>query len=156
MKIVFTKSNNIFSKLIRFFLNEPVSHMAIVFDEKIVFQSNLLGVSIAWYETFKKKNDVVYEFDFNTVLEKEEELYQNVITVNDEKDYDFAAFFYFSWRAILYKFFKIPIPRFNKFNNINQYLCIEILKFFKKDIDSNELAMLSPFQVYLKLINKQL
>lgn len=155
MKIIFTKGNSILSKLICWGLNEPVSHVAFVFDDKIVFHSNLLGLHIEWFNTFKKKCQIIFEIDYNTDLENEEDIYQEVISINDGKSYDFAAFFYFIWRGFLYKFFNKPIPIVNKWNNEHQDLCVEVIRYFNKQLPIKDLSIISPYKLYLILKEEQ-
>jgi hypothetical protein len=154
MKLIWTKSTSPLSVLIRWALNEPVSHFAIVFDNKLVFHSNLLGLHVGWFNTFKKQCTVVYEKDYPMALEKEEAIYQEILDREDGKSYDYGAFAYFAWRALLKKLFRIPLPKENSWDSIDQDICTESAKYLQYVIPEEipaDLAMLSPYQLALIL-----
>lgn len=135
-------------------LDEPVSHLAIVFDNKIVFHADLLGVRLAWYPTFLKSREIVYEIEFDLTLEQEEEVYQNIITQNDGKSYDYGAFIYFMWRGLLKKCLNKPMPNTNPWGSEDRYLCdelVEVLPDFivPRSVKNVDIGMKSPWQVYL-------
>ena len=156
MKIVWVRSNKLFSKLIMWVLEEPVSHMAIVFDNKIVFHADLMGVRLAWYPTFLKTHQVVEEIDFDLSLQDEEEVYQSIITANDGKPYDYGAFAYFTYRGLLRKCFGTPLPEKNPWGSEDRYLCDEMVEvlpdwIIPQSVKEVDIGMKSPWQVYLLL-----
>lgn len=149
MKIIWTKGNSILSKAICWGLDEPVSHVAIVFDDKIVFHSNLLGVHLNWLDTFKKHSEIIYTIDYPMSLEKEEAVYQRLIK-HDERPYDYSSFFYFGLCILKKKFLGIPIPEKNPVDNPNADLCYELCNalnglLFNKDIEGK---LISPYTLY--------
>lgn len=154
MKIIWTKSSLPLSKLIRWGLKEESSHIAIVFDDKIVFQSNLFGVHIDWFNSFKKKCTIVYEIEQKLPLEQEEAIYQAIINKDDGKSYDYKAFAYFIWCGILKKFFNKPLPAVNKWNNVDSFICVELLSLLPEGSFPNQeklpkdLSMMSPEMVH--------
>lgn len=158
MKILWTKSNLPLSRFIRWGLKESCSHVVIVFDDKIVFHSNLLGTHIEWFATFKKTVTVVHEKEYKLPLEQEEVLYQNVIDKDDQKAYDYKAFAYFIWRAFLFRVFKSPFPAVNAWGSKDGFLCTglasqlpaEFIPGLEKVKDGD---MVSPEQLWL-LLNK--
>ena len=152
MKIIFTRSSLILSRIIRFLSGEPVSHMAIVFDDKLLFQSNLLGVKLSWFATFKRHSEIVYTLDYDLGLLDQEQIYQSIITNFDGKDYDYGAFLYFMWRGILLKLFKTPLPKRNAWGSPDRYLCDELVHVLPEPlrIDS-DVDLMTPYQVYLEL-----
>jgi hypothetical protein len=156
VKLIWTKSSSPLSILIRWALNEPCSHVAIVFDNKIVFHSNLLGLHIEWFNTFKKKIDIVLEKDFPMPLAEEEALYQSIINKEDGKSYDFKAFFYFTWRALLRKFFKVPLPEKNEWDNPACDICIESIRYLQgylsTELPSDQrMSIMTPYELALIL-----
>ena len=156
MKLIWTASSSPLSQLIRWALKEPVSHFAIVFDDKIVFHSNLLGCHVEWFGTFKKKCTVVYEVEYKLPLEVEESIYQQIISENDKKWYDYRAFAYFAWRALLFMLFKTPFPKVNKWNDGDSFLCTGLISKLPKEhfpglCNITDSEMTSPYQAYLKL-----
>jgi hypothetical protein len=153
MKLIWTKNKMPLSWLIRWGLDEPVSHFAIVFDGRIVFHSNLFGVHLKWFDTFKKSQEIVFSIDIKLPLEQEEQVYLDIIGTQDGQSYDYCAFFYFMWRGFLRKFFGIPMPLKSFANQKKAFLCTELafailnlLKLNEKDLD---LSITSPFQLYL-------
>ncbi len=149
MTIAFTKSSSILSKLIRWCFNEPVSHVVFVFDSKFVIHSNLLGVQFNWLKTFKKTNEIVIKKEYELSLEKEEEIYQELLEKHDQDEYDFRAFWYFAYCALCYKFFKTPMPKVNKRNG-KGYLCTEMYEnlptWLVPKVDK-DLSITTPYQL---------
>lgn len=151
IQIVFTKNNSCLSKLIRWLSNEPVSHAAIIFDKKIVFESNLYGTHPKWFCSFIKKNIILLSLDLKMTLEQEEDIYLQ-IPQYDAKPYDFGALFYMIYRGLLYKLFNLPIPRTNLFGREDQFLCVELAKILDPTLEN--LDTITPYQLYLKLKEK--
>lgn len=157
MRIVFTKSNLIGSKLIRWGLNEPTSHVAFVFDEKLVIHSSLNGVELAWFNTFCKKNDIVFHLKYDLPLEQEEEIYQSILNNYDSSGYDYKAYFYFAWCILKMKLFKTPLPKSNAWGSKGSFLCTEMittLPFWLLKVDSKDYGIVSPYALYQELLKK--
>lgn len=129
MKLIWVKSNAPLSVLIRWGLKEPCSHFAVVFDDKFVIHSDLMGVHLDWWNTFKKSRTVVHEKKFHLPLPEEEKMYQGMLDAHDEKGYDFGAFFYFIWRGFLNRVFKRPFPIHNSWGSKHKVLCTEVARF---------------------------
>jgi hypothetical protein len=125
VKIIATRSSAPLSRAIRWALDIPVSHLAIVFDNKIVFHANLLGAHVEWYNTFKRNAEIVLEVDIPGTLKEEEEAYQGVINKLDGKPYDYLYLLSLAWRVMLKRAFGLPMPeRF--LQDPNGLLCTEI------------------------------
>lgn len=156
MTLVWTKSTSPLSVLIRWVFKEPTSHFGIVFDNGIIFHSNLLGTHVEWYKTFTKKNSIVFKKEFNMCLNEEEKIFQSLLNTYDDKTYDFKAFLYFSYRALLFKLFNIAIPLKNKWNNKDNFLCTELAGVLPDNLLNNsikniDLSIITPYQLYLKM-----
>lgn len=152
MKLIWTKSKKPLSVFIRWGLKEEVSHFAMVFQGKVVYQSNLLGCGLEWYFTFKKSCTIVYEIDLPLSADKEDQVWQAMCDSTDGDGYDYPAFAYFCWRAVLLRLFKIPLPSRNKWGKSNEYICVGLAKKLPewlvpavKDIPDSE--MVSPAQL---------
>lgn len=128
MEIWWTKSKLPLSKAITWALDEDSSHVVFVFDRKFAVHSNLIGVNLAWASTVKKKCEIVHKMEFNLSLEHEEAIYRSLMDNFDHVPYDFKAFAYFAYRALLRKFFKIAIPVRSPFDG-KGFLCLEIAKY---------------------------
>lgn len=156
MKLLWVKSGLPLSKLIMWGLDEPCSHFAVVFDDKIVFHSNLSGLHIVWFESFLKSYEVVFEIDVPLPLEEEEKMYQSIITKYDGASYDYGAFAYLTWRGFLKKFFGKPIPSHNPWASSKRYICDEVIQLLPeeivgKEIKNADLSIRSPYQVWLMI-----
>lgn len=144
MKIIEVKSHSILSVLIRWAFNSKGSHILFSFDnDKWVVHSNLIGVNIRLYENYMKKVTIVDSIDYqNLGLEGEEAIFQGLLKETSEQPYDYPGFAYFTWRAMLYKLFKIPLPKKNKWGKAEMHICTEMigrlpvwLTMVPKDID---------------------
>ena len=130
MEILFTKNKSVLSQLIRWVFDEPCSHVIFLFDDKWIVHSNLLGVNIRFYKAFMSSGDteVVDRIKFKLDLIEEEELFQSLLESHSEESYDYKAFFYFSYRGLMYKIFNKPLPKNNPWGEPKAYLCTEIAK----------------------------
>lgn len=159
MKLVWVKGNKALSKFIMWGLKEPVSHFAIIFDDKIVFHSDLLGVRLAWLPSFMETHEIVFSMDFpEATLEDQEGIYQNIITKFDGKPYDYKAFLYFAWRGMLWRFLKKPFPAKNAWGSANGFLCTEMATVLPdhivpKEVKEKDIAMMSPYRLWLEMHN---
>lgn len=156
MKLIWTKSTLPLSLLIRYGLNEPVSHFGIVFDNGIVFHSNLLGTHIEWYHTFTKHCTVVYEREYAMTLDGEEEIFQKILNTYDDMGYDFGAFGYFCYRALLYRTLGKPFPAKNDWQSSDKFLCTELATVLPDSvvsakIKSQDLSIISPYRLYMEI-----
>ncbi len=156
MKVIFTKSSLPLSVVIRGILSEPVSHFGIVFDNGIIFHSNLLGTHIEWYGSFKKHCEIVYEIEYPMTLEQEEAVYQSILTTYDDHGYDYGALFYFGYRALLFRIFGIALPKKNEWAQSDKFLCTELVGtlpdyILPLSVKTEDLSLTSPYKLYLQL-----
>jgi hypothetical protein len=145
MKLIWTKSHLPLSKLIRWGLDEPVSHFAVVIEDSIVFHSNLWGVHIEWYSTFKEHCEVVYEIEVDGTFED----VKPIIDKLAGKPYDIKALLFFAYRGALLKFFKIPLPNRNYWADPDALLCTGLAQAFVPSDKDYEIV--SPYQLYLMI-----
>ena len=152
MKILCVKSNLPLSILIRWGLKEDCSHLVAEFDNRLAIHSNLLGVHLQWAPHLREHCTVVHEFEFKLTLEQEEEVYLALINLTEGKPYDFGAFAYFGWRAILWRIFGLAIPKRNRWGKKDHFLCTEIAAALPDwmlpiDKDPELLGMMSPHKM---------
>lgn len=129
MKLVWTKSNRILSKLIRWGLGVDCSHFLIVFESPaggLCFESNLLGTHPKFWKTDKKTLTIVHQIDLPLSVEVEDHVWDVVVDKYDGKGYDYYAFAYFAWRVLLKKCFNIAMPPKNKWAQNGSFLCDEV------------------------------
>lgn len=131
MSLVWTKSDKIGSKLIRWCTGSSSSHMAWIMDSRIVFHSTFSrGVHLTWLHNFLNINQVVHRIDFDLTLPDEESIYQSLIYL-ESRGYDYGAFFYLGFMYLKYKIFGTPLPPKNKWSSSNRYICLEMAKSLK-------------------------
>lgn len=157
MRVIATKNNSIMSRLIRWVTSQPASHFAIVFDEKFVFHSNLLGAHPEFFTSFKKRNEIVESEVFFLTLEQEESVYQSIIKTFDGKGYDFGAFLFAGIYRLANKLFNVEIPYRNKWNGKNKFLCTEIVEaLLSTDLkmvfrDGQDLSMITAYDIIIAI-----
>jgi len=157
MKLQWTKSGSVLSQTIRHLLNEPVSHFSFSFDNFLVIHSDLLGVGLVGRHKFLDHHEVVYEIDPGYTRQEEDDLYYNLEENFDDKGYDYKAFCYFSYRALLYKTIRAPIPKTSKYNDGRSFLCTEmagLLPGWDQLTSGNhiDLSITSPYKLYKYMI----
>jgi hypothetical protein len=149
LKKIITKNSLPGSKLIQWGLNEPASHFAVVFDNKLVLHSSFRGVHLRWYPHFINEYNVVDLIELNWSLAKEEKIYQAMLNCSEGQGYDWKAFSYFFWRGLLKKFFKVPIPDTSPFKDGKDFLCTEIAyKLPRELVGGLDLGITSPYRLF--------
>lgn len=156
MRLLWVKSNLPLSLLIRWGLKEPCSHFAVVFDDKLVIHSDLMGVGLKWYPEFVKSHTVVHERDYDIDTFAQEAVYQGVLDVYAGSSYAYKAFFYFCWRALLWRILGVAMPEKNPYDVKGQFLCTQIAQTLPDfvvpaDIKAEDLGIVSPEQLWLKI-----
>jgi hypothetical protein len=127
MTLVWTKNSLPLSWLIRRATGEPVSHFAVVFDEKFVIESSLSsGVRLGWIKSFLRRQTVVYRVEINANLFQEEEVYRSILDSFDGDPYDWRGILYFAWRIFLLATIGSPLPAKNAWGREGAFLCSEI------------------------------
>jgi hypothetical protein len=125
MKIVFTKNNMPLSWLIRCVTREDCSHMAIVFDDLFVVQSNLFGVGMETSKQFFKVQKTVHTYELPLLLSKEDDVWKDLIKLVGGAQYDFKAVILDGVAVTLKRFFGIELnPK--RWHADNKYLCYEL------------------------------
>lgn len=144
--VLFTRSNRPGSKLIRWALNEPVSHVAIRTSNAII-HSNFWGTHSDWENRWLDKNIVVYTIRVRLPFEETMNRLQDLMSKYTK--YDWGAFLYFGYRAILSKITGQPLAGHNAWNTRDAYLCTEFAT--KLLLGDDSPGLISPYQLYLKL-----
>ena len=147
MIILFTRNDNLSSKIVRFVVGEDVSHVALQIGPFVV-HSDLFGIKVEHGVHYLQKNQVVRKLIFkNTVC------IDDIVNKHWDKKYDFKGMLYLGWRAMLKKIFRIPFPDTNRFGKDNAYMCTEVLEFVRYDriaeaLEGVNLDTVTPHQLY--------
>jgi hypothetical protein len=151
VKLLWTKSDLVLSKGIRYIFREDSSHFAFIFDDdnRLVFHSNLIGAHVMWSEKFLSQCEVVFSIDLKISQQDQDDIYEKLPKLQNS-NYDFGAFLYLGWRGILKFIFNIPLPNTNAWAKKDAYLCTEMASLFRKYLkDPNvDLGMTTPDKLY--------
>lgn len=158
MKFLWTTSDKIGAKLIRWGLDSDCSHFAICFDEDIggiVFHSQGKGAKLEWLSEFLKNNTVVHALCFKTplTLQDEEDIYRRLVNSYSSDRYDYPAIGWWAWRAFLKKAFNIPIGSHNRWQQRGMSLCTNLaggVRWLRKLAEEKkiDLEMISPHDLH--------
>lgn len=129
---IWTTTSQPISKLIRWGMAEPVSHFATVkFNTNgsgVVLHQAFSGFDIDWFPTWRRNNNIVFALTPAIPLTKKEWVDIRIPLMENYagSDYDYSAIYYFAYRALLRKFFKIPLPAENLWEDNKEPLCTGI------------------------------
>lgn len=131
MKLVWTKSTKPLSLLIRAITGQDCSHFAFVFNNRakgVMFESNLLGTHIKFYESSKPHFEIVHELNLDVPVPIEDAIWDVVVEKYDGKRYDIGGALYLGVRILMRRFLKIPLPKQNIWADPNAYFCDEVFE----------------------------
>lgn len=152
MKLVFTRSKLLGSfDLIVWGLNEPCSHVAVVFEDKFVVHSSIFGVALDGLCEFYSHREKVFELDYPLPEMMEKYLLHSIVKSKTLlRRYDYKYFFWLFWRGILLKLFRIPLPDRVKVQSRKHTICHEIFDLVSDPrIDRSKLKdCVTPFRLY--------
>jgi hypothetical protein len=165
MRLLFTKSSSPLSKLIRWGAGEPCSHFAIGFNDQLLFQSNLLGTGIEYMPQFLKVQTVVKEIYIPLAKETEDKIYDAIMPGWTGHPYDYRAFAYLSWRALLHKSFGVAFAKQNPWSDKTAFLCVGLVacldvdgvpQWLRKAAREVPQDAMFPWDLYKYLLNAQM
>lgn len=156
MRILFTKSDTILSKLIRNVTEEPISHCALEFNfsscYRYVVHSNIKGLHKEPLCSFKETSEVVFALE-----RKENNFFQDVndfwklqrlLEKYPKAPYDFGAFLFLGASLFLRDRLNLPLPKSNLWQSSGMFLCTEWVSEFVNEKDD---SMVTPYQLYLEI-----
>lgn len=159
MIFLFTTSNLPASALIRWGLEEPVSHFAIGFTNGVVCHQRFTGFELDWWPNFQKKNLIVNQLDpKEQSVEEDARCLRLIAGKYAGTKYDIPGISYWSWRVLLKKTLNKPIPPTNKWGKDPLAVCTELGKeiydnfpqYFSQKPVSFDIT--SPHQLYLNML----
>jgi len=161
MEIVFTTNEKFWSRVFRYMVGEPASHMCLRFNiEGFDFSvdCSTSGGRLMPWDNFSDSNRSISKvvFDYDDELEKI--LFEKALYVVG-KSCDMGAYRYGLWRAILKKFFHVPYPKINLGSDPKKFACTEIIVPIQEVIESEfgisfsnlDLSAMSPWMIYQKI-----
>jgi len=126
MKIGFSTSNSVISKIIRKLTRSEVSHTYLkhnIEGHDLVLHANEHGVEFDKYVDFNRKFTIVAEYDL-IMTDAQEKAFIFYAVQQVDRPYDFLALVGFAW-VLLNKAFKRKIG--NPFKNKAAYFCSELM-----------------------------
>ena len=162
MQILFVRSDKIGSKFIRWGFDEPASHVAISFNSGRVFHS--YGVGIMEQDAFMFAHTYTAAGTITLQADSDDDLEEKFRALLQPKSlYDYPALLYFGWRVFLFKFFGQKMPKINRWNQAEKFLCTEVSYILctvlaEKGVvllpANTDIAMISPWQLFLEMEKK--
>ena len=161
MEVVFTTNEKFWSKVFRYMVGEPASHIGLKFSIggfDLSIDCSTSGGRLMPFEKFAAINHEVSKVIFTCDEALEKRLFEKALEVVG-KPYDMGAYRYGLWRAILKKFFRVPYPKINLGSNPRKFACTEIIFPIQEIIESEfgisffllDLSAISPWMIYQKL-----
>ena len=143
MRIIGSANHYPFSWLIRKITGEKISHIALVFDDILVFHSTPAGTHTSWLSDFLKINTIFITVPLPLSLVSEENVYFEIITRRHQRKYDWMGILYQGVMRVRRIVFGTPIPLENAWQSTNKDFCIEVLN--SVDWDSIKIGLQSKF-----------
>jgi hypothetical protein len=143
MNIIFTRSNNLISKLICAITKEPFSHVAISPFPECVLHSTFTGVNFISMGRFLAAHSTVIpvrvDIPYEAILP--------IVHKNGKALYDFKALLFVGAMLLLRRWFPKLVPKQNLWQTSGMYMCTEFVTLILGEVDS----MITPYQLYVKL-----
>lgn len=138
MRILFTRTESLLSKVIRGVTKEPVSHCALEMYGWVL-HSNLLGVHAERLGSFSKSSDIIFSVE---IPDNPREVF-SALAQYQGRSYDFLALLYLGLRYLC------PfLPKKNLWQVSGMFICTE---FITKSMYGSEDSLITPYQLYLKV-----
>ena len=122
MRVLFTRSGLIGSRIIRGLTGEDISHVALEMDD-IVIHARFDGVEIEGLPHFLEHNEIVRAYEVSGDNRKR---FWKAMLLEGSR-YDKLAFFSIGLRIMLRKSLGIMIPSLNRWAVRRQYICTEFV-----------------------------
>lgn len=143
VKVLFTRSDKVMSKLICAVTEEPVSHCAIQIGE-FVIHSSVHGVEVLPFRKFDSLNEIV--FVWNTQVPESADLHTKIAYWHGHT-YDVGALAYL---AVRYAFPGL-LPKKNLWGASGMFMCTELVQTLVKLPNDD---MITPYKLYLRLLGE--
>ncbi len=156
MYLLFTTSDKLLAKVIRWATGEKCSHVAIlvrdIYFGDYVIHSNWKGVTIEPFSSFLKENRIIHQLRIPNTWDNAEKI-ANLREGKYGSCYDFGALLFFGIVLFCRRLLGLrKWPKQNLWQSTGMYLCTELVTEF---IDKKEDSLITPEQLYSKLVDKQ-
>lgn len=152
MKLLWVRSDAIGSRIITWGTGSISSHFAVEY-KGIVVHSYLIGVHATLASKFHSSYNVVHglQFDLPTVVI--DRIWDGMLQKKCGEFYDYPALAYWVVAAVAKKFFRVPLPKQNAWQNKDWSLCTEVARGISNNLPDRplkhvDLAMVLPDELY--------
>jgi len=141
MIFLFTTSNKIGARLIRWGDDWDASHFALVPSDRnspysVVLESTLAdGFAPTWLKSLRKKAEIKHVLLWDLSPEENARLYHKIIDHMADRDYDKKGVLWLSVTTLLRKAFRMKLPARNQWGDRNDVFCSEILQAISADLE---------------------
>lgn len=159
MKFLFTTTDKLYSRLIRWGLEEDCSHFAIQFDlptRSVIMESIIeKGVHRCDVEGFLKENKVIHSLEY--VGDKYvDNLFYDCVYRHYNDRYDTTAIMFWALATAAKRTFHVKQPWYNPWDMDNKHYCVEVLdgsellmaQYLGLDVSNVDWGMTSPHEAY--------
>jgi hypothetical protein len=158
MKIYFTTNEKFWSKVFKFLVQEKVTHVLFKFEVdgfEFCIDCSTSGGRLMTWEKSKSFNFPVYGINLFKDAALEKQMFALCLRLTGVK-YDFGAYAYGLYRALLRRFLGIKGPKINKWSHPDKYACTEIFepirhilwREFGISFANKDLSIMSPLEIY--------
>lgn len=158
MLFLWSRSNKVGSRLIRWGTGEDVSHFAVCFFENrgesapLIESRGRSGVQLLWLGDFMEQNEIVYALRFEYKDRAEEaRMFHDTSKRLREMQYDYHGIFYWMWVLVKKKLFGHATPVRNEWGSDERVYCVEVMQEMAEflleigiDISKVDLEMTTP------------
>jgi hypothetical protein len=164
MEMIFTTNEKFWSRVFRFFVKEPSSHICLKFNISgflFSIDCSTEGGRLMPWDKFLGSHNIISTVVFPTSDVLEKLLFEKALFVVGKK-YDMGAYKYGLWRAVLKTLFKIPYPEINICSDPEKFACTEIIYPIQDILESQfeisfkdvDLAAMSPWMIFSKIADE--
>lgn len=151
MKIMLTTTDKLTSRLIRWGLKEPGSHIAIQWSSEFVVHCSFFGCKPEWSSKFLGTSRIIKSVEILLTDRELEETRARLSKYYYDDAYDYGGFFYYVISVLAHRFLKVKLPKQNKWQDPEKSLCTNVIKAFPEwvweSIRDRDIEVTSPYQV---------
>lgn len=148
MQLLFLRSGKVGSRLIRWILGEPVSHVAILFSPGVVVHATFSGVQMDYITNFLRTHEVVYRVDMPSGARGELDTLCELLGRYWGRGYDWGGALYLGYAHLMHRWFRRELPTKNEWDSPYKPFCAELAEAATGwTVD----PMITPYELYLQV-----